>query len=354
MMQWRRNRTWLMAVFSGCLLLTGLVQAGNRSSIKDMLGREVRLPEKVEKVVGIEAGALRLLVYLEAASMVVGVEDTERSELTKPYLMAHPELAKLPGIGPIHGGDAELIAVQQPDIIFWMSTTPEKADALQQKTGIPVIALNYGDLDNQKPVFYEALRLTAQVLNKQQRAEKLITTIETLITELRERTKDISKTETVYVGGVGYRGAHGITSTEPDYAPFRYVNAKNVADEIALEHAFIEKEKLIQWNPDKIFIDTSGYSLVMNDLAPGSTLARTLKAVKNKQLYVLLPYNWYTINFETVLANAFYIGKALYPEQFKDIDPEIKADQIYAAFVGKGVYGQMKTVYGGFHKLELE
>lgn len=340
-------------LFFSCCLTFGKVEAQNRMVIKDMLGRTVTVPAQVKRVVGIEAGALRLLVYLEAAPLVVGVEDTEQKELSKPYLMAHPELAKLPGIGPIHGGDAELIAAQKPDVIFWTSTTVGKADTLQQKTGIPVIALNYGDLDNEKPVLYEALRLTAKVINKQQRAERLITAIEALIQDLQQRTRNVSGRETVYVGGVAHRGAHGITSTEPDYAPFRYLNAKNVAAEIKLEHAFIEKEKLIAWDPDIIFVDTSSTSLVLNDLTAGGILAQTLKAVKNRQVYAVLPYNWYTTNFETVLANAYYIGKVIYPKQFRDIRPEMKADQIYRIFVGKGVYAQMKKLYGGFYRMEL-
>lgn len=122
---------------------------------------------------------------------------------------------------------------------------------------------------------------------------------------------------------------------------------------IALEHIFIEKEQLIQWNPAKIFIDTGSYDLVLKDLAAGSVLARSLRAVKNSELYTVLPYNWYATNYETVLANAFYIGKVLYPEQFKDINPETKADEIYTEFVGKGVYADMKKMYGGLRKIEL-
>ena len=329
-----------------------LAQTPHAVIVKDMAGREIRVKAQVEKVVGIEAGALRILVYLDAAPRVVGVEDTEKKELTKPYLMAHPELAKLPSIGPIHGGDAELIMAQKPDVIFWTSATAGNADALQQKTGIPVVVLNYGDLDNQKSIFYQALRITAKVLHKQARAEKLIGYIEAQIKNLDGRTQKAPQNQTVYVGGVSFRGAHGMTSTEPDYAPFRYVNAKNAAAGIGLEHIFIEKEKLIQWNPDKIFIDTGGYQLVLNDLAAGSTLAQSLQAVKNGQLYTVLPYNWYTTNFETVLANAFYIGKVLYPAQFQDVTPETKADEIYKMFVGKGVYGEMKKMYGGFQKVE--
>ncbi len=349
-----RFKLLLMIIFIsvGCSAI-GLAQVKDTVSIKDMAGREVRVPAPVQKIVGIEAGALRILVYLDAAKMVAGVEDTERKDITKPYLMAHPELAKLPSIGPIHGGDAELIAARKPDVIFWTSAIRGSADNLQQKTGIPVVVLNYGDLDNQKSVFYEALRLTAKVLNKQSRAEQLIGYIEATIKNLGDRTKTAPKNEPVYVGGINYRGSHGITSTEPEYAPFRYVNAKNVAAGIALEHVFIEKEKLIQWNPAKIFIDTGSYHPVMNDLAAGSILAQSLRAVKNSQLYTVLPYNWYTTNFETVLANAFYIGKVLYPEQFKDINPAAKADEIYAQFVGKGVYAEMKKMYGGFRQIKI-
>ncbi len=342
-----------LAVLGVGLSSMGFAKTKNTVAIKDMAGREVLVPVKVQKVVGIEAGALRILVYLDAVKMVAGVEDTELKDITKPYMMAHPELAQLPSIGPIHGGDAELIVAQKPEVIFWTYTTKGSADSLQQKTGIPVVVLNYGDLDNQRNTFYEALRLTAKVLNRQSRAEQLIGYIEASIKNLGDRTQNALKNETVYIGGINYRGSHGVTSTEPEYAPFRYVNAQNVAAGISLEHILVEKEKLIQWNPAKIFVDTGSYDLAMNDLAAGSVLAQSLQAVKNGQLYMVLPYNWYTTNFETVLANAFYIGTVLYPEQFKDINPETKADEIYAKFVGKGVYAEMKKMYGGFRRIEV-
>ncbi|NLY75817.1 MAG: iron ABC transporter substrate-binding protein [Firmicutes bacterium] len=330
----------------------GLAQSGVKAVI-DMAGRRVVLPSVINRVVGIGAGALRLLVYLDAVEMVAGVEDIEQRGLTKPYLMAHPELAKLPSIGPAHGGDPELIVARKPDVIFWTYTNAGYADSLQRRTGIPVVVLNYGDLANQKATFFKALHLIAEVLNKQARADKLIAYIEAAIQDLERRTNRVPNTEKVYVGGVAHRGSHGITSTEPLYAPFMYVKATNVGSGIGLEHAYIDKEQLIQWNPDKIFIDSSGYNQVVNELAPGSVLAETLKAVKNNELYMVLPYNYYTTNFETVLANAYYVGKVLYPDQFKDIDPAKTADRIYGFFVGKGVYSDMQKLYGGFRKLKL-
>jgi iron complex transport system substrate-binding protein len=346
------KRTFFILLLSIIILHgSGLAESRERA-ITDMAGRKVLLPADINRVVGIGPGSLRVLVYLQATPLVVGVEDTERKDFTKPYLIANPQLAKLPSIGPMHGGEAELITVRKPDVIFWTYTNAGKADALQRKTGVPVVVLNYGDFDDKKRTFYNTLRVAGDVLHKSRRAEELIVFIEETIADLERRTKPAVKDESVYIGGIAYRGLYGINSTEPSYAPFKFVNAKNAASEIGLDHVIIDKEQLIRWNPKIIFIDGSGYSLVANELTKGSALAETLRAVKSGDLYRVLPYNWYSTNFESVLINAYYIGKVLYPEEFKDVQPVKIADQIYGFFVGKGVYAEMKRLYGGFGKIE--
>jgi iron complex transport system substrate-binding protein len=49
---------------------------------------------------------------------------------------------------------------------------------------------------------------------------------------------------------------------------------------------------------------------------------------------------------DTALADAYAIGKILYPQAFADIEPEKKADEIYTLLVGKPVYAEMKQTYG--------
>ena len=356
------EKRWIVPVIIGLLILTVVLNtgcfeddkktSGNTVKITDSLDRTVEVPENVEKVVGIEAGALRLLVYLECVDKVVGVEDTEKDG-GKPYNYAYPELSSLPVIGPIHGGDAELIVAQQPDVIFWTYATVEKADELQEKTGIPVVALDYGDLDDNKETFYECLRLVGEVMSKEDRAEELIDDIENTIQDLDDRTKDVAEDQKqkVYIGAVSYYGNCGILSTEPNYSPFLFVNADNVAGELGLEHADVDKEKLIEWDPEIIFIDENGLYLVKDNLQDGSY--DSIEAVKNGELYGVLPYNWYSTNYATVLGNAYYIGKVLYPDKFTDIDLEQKADEIYQDFLGKEVYQDMKSSYGGYKKIEL-
>ena len=140
-------------------------------------------------------------------------------------------------------------------------------------------------------------------------------------------------------------------STEPRYPPFLLVGAQNVAGELGLDHAFVDKEKLLEWDPDVIFIDEGGLSLAVEDLDDPSYAS--LGALEEGQVYGLLPYNWYTSNFGTVFADAYYIGGLLYPDLFEDVDPVEMADEIFERLLGEPVYDDMEAMYGGFEKLDL-
>ena len=270
------------------------------------------------------------------------------SGIDKPYNLAHPELAGKPFIGS-KSGDPELIAAQNPDVIFFTFTTGKDADTLQEKTGHPVIGLATGDLGPGRETFYRSLRLMAKVLGKQDRAETLIAYTNLTIKDLQNRTKDIAmeKRPRVYVGGIAFNGAHGFLSTDPAYSPLLMVNGNNVAASAGpVGQMMVDKEKLLEWDPDVIFVDEASYELVKEDLK--DPVYQSLKAVKNDNIYGVMPYNWYANNYDTVLADAYFIGKTLYPEQFSDIDPAEKADAIYTEFDGKPVYNQMKALFGGF------
>lgn len=345
----------IVAVVAGALAFTTPWKTdlqGTRT-VTDMSGREVEIPENVNEIVGLEAGSLRLITYLNATDKVVGVEQFEKDDqMGRPYILAHPELLELPSIGPIHGGDAALIAAQDPDVIFWTYCTAKDANDLQEKTNIPVVALNYGDLGANRDTFHEALGLMGEVLDKEDRAEQVIHHVGSTIEDLEKRAENIPSEEKpeVYIGGVGHRGTHGIVSTEPQYTPFQFVNAKNIAENLGVEHVMVDEEKLVDWNPDIIFVDEGGYSLVMNDLKEPQF--RIMKAIQDENLYGVLPYNYYTTNYGTVLADSYYIGKVLYPEEFGDVEPSEKADEIYEELVGEPVYDDMKEDLGGFKRLE--
>lgn len=340
---------------------------GSTLTITDLTNRTVIVPASPQKIIGVGAGDVRMLVYLHAAERIVGVDKMEKgatnttalgmglpSGRDRPYSIAHPELAEKAYVGTNSVDDPELILAQKPDMVFATWRTGQQADALQQKTNIPVVALVSGDLGKNKAQFYQSLRIMGKILGKDERAESVISYMETTMADLNTRTKDASKTpaKKVYVGGVSFNGAHGLLSTEPTYPALKMINGINVASGAGTGgQVMIDKEQLLAWDPDVIFIDESSYALVAADLK--DPVYQSLKAVNNKQVYGLMPYNWYANNYDTVLANAYYMGTVLYPDQFADVDAENKADEIYTELDGKPVYAEMKTLFGGYKPLDI-
>ncbi|MBF0232456.1 MAG: iron ABC transporter substrate-binding protein [Desulfamplus sp.] len=357
-----------------CFVALGCITGSGFAStidITDMAGRKLTVPYKPEKIICIGPGALRLIVYLQAHGKLAGVEDMEKLHPGgRPYRLANPEFAGLPRIGP--GGaasinkkpDLEAVLSVNPDLIFITQYDVSLADSLQKQLNIPVVILSYGALATfDQLTIYESLRLAGKILDRNKRAKAVIDFIESAAEELSNRTKNIEDKEkpNVFVGGISMRGSQGIESSEKNYIPLKWVNARNIVENILASkintmaskgsrtegsHIFLDKETLLSLNPDIIFIDGGGVKLIEQDIIKKPEYYRALKAFEKKRVYVLLPFNFYTTNIETALADAFAIAKILYPEQFKDIDAEKKCDEIYTFMVGKPVYSQMKKDFG--------
>ena len=348
--------------------------AAEQRVLTDAAGRPVFIPQKVARVICSGPGALRLLSYLECQDRIVAVDDMEKRRPrfdARPYAMANPQFKQYPIFGEFRGHDhPELILtlVPQPQVIFkTFAAMGHDPKELEQKTGIPVIILEYGDLGKHRSQLYQSLRTMGRVLSVEKRAEAVIAFFDENIRLLNEKTRNIpaKMRPSCYVGGIAAKGPHGFQSTEPGYPPLAFVNADNVAHDPAmtgrsLQHSNVAKEKIVEWDPEVLFLDLS--TLQTGDKAGGlhelktDPAYRSLTAVEKGNVYGVLPYNWYSRNFGSILANAFFIGKRLYPEAFKDIDPGKKADEIYSFLVGKAVFKQMNMAFQElvFEKIPLD
>jgi iron complex transport system substrate-binding protein len=332
-------------------------------NITDAAGRVVTIPIGVDRVICSGPGALRLLTYLQAQDLIEEVDDMEvkRGRFdARPYALAHPEFKRYPIFGEFRGFDnPELILAlsEPPQVIFkTYATMGHDPIELQQKTGIPTVILDYGNLGTHRDQFFKSLRLMGAVVGRSERAEAVIQFLNAAINDLRSRTVGAanSRKPTCFVGGIAYKGPHGFRSTEPGYPPFMFVNAANVAYDKSLlgnasRQVTVAKEKLLEWDPEVLFLDLSSLQLegdasglyeLRNDPAH-----KALSAVRNRRVYGVLPYNWYTKNYGSILANAYFIGKILYPDRFKDIEPAAKADEIYEFLVGKPIFNQMNALF---------
>lgn len=326
-------------------------------TVIDFAHREVVL-EKAERVV-VLGSAARLYTYLAGTERLVGVERKKQLiESGRPFIVANPELADLPLVGEGFPGpiDLELLIESEADVIIAGNKDMKEIEEIEKKTGIPVVIVSVGD----STIFHEdidkSLRIIGEVIGKKERARELIEYMKACQSELENRTKGIPEDERlrVYVGALSYKGNHGIESTSSNSPVLNAVNANNVADEVGkVGSLIIDKEKLVEWDPEIIIIDENGLSLVREDYEKNPNYYNTLSAVKNGKVYGQLPYISSYNNIETAIADAYFIGKILYPEEFKDIDVIKKADEIYTFMLGKPLYKKMEERFGGYIKIDL-
>jgi iron complex transport system substrate-binding protein len=332
---------------------------GQARVVEDSAGREVNVPENVEQVYCSGAGCLRLLTYLQCQDRAVAVDDLEKREQTleaRPYVLAHPELKDLPLGGEFRGRDnpERLLSLDQPPQVIFKTFLGMgmDADTLQNKTGIPVVVLEYGDIGDHKHDLEHSLITMAEVLNCRQRAREVIDFFDRQIRDLRERTQSVPTSDrpSVFVGGVAFKGPHGFQATEPGYPAFDFVPAENLAATSSpsgkkLRHSIVAQEQILMWDPDILFLDLA--TLQLGGEASGLHELRhdpgyqVLSAVKKGRVYALLPYNLYATNFGSVLANAYYAGSILYPERFQDVNIQDKADEIFSFLAGAPVFKRL-------------
>jgi iron complex transport system substrate-binding protein len=347
-----------------CLVAPAFAADSTRQ-VTDAAGRVLTIPAQVERVICSGSGCLRLLTYLQAHDRIVAVDSIEvhGSPIdARPYAIANPQFKNYPIFGEFRGHDSPELIVgldPQPQVIFKTSATRgHDPEQLQAKTGIPVITLEYGNLTYGRKQLNHALRLMADIMGTQERAEEVITYFDALEQDIRQRTADVPENErpSCYIGGLGLSGPHGFQSTEPSFAPFAFTHAKNVAGDLArsketASHANVSKEQIVIWDPEVIFIDVS--TMRLDSAANAVEQLRTdpayqrLSAVHAGRVYGLFPYNSYTQNFESIFANAYYVGKVLYPERFADVDPMAKAEQISMFLNGGPAFAELQRQFKG-------
>ncbi|MEA5020913.1 MAG: ABC transporter substrate-binding protein [Gordonibacter sp.] len=335
-------------------------EQASMQSITDMRGRTVEVPTNAQRIIGIGSSSLRVVSYLEATDKVVGIEQSETGDkVTCSYRhVYHDTFKDLPVIG--EGGskgvtpNEEAIMQVAPDVIF-ASIDKDAADSLQEKTNIPVVCLTLSDIVFDQ-VFYDNIELVGSIVGKQSRADDIVKYMKDTQSDLEARTSNISEADrkTAYAAGISFRGGHGFAGTEANFPPFQEANVKNVADVNGANGAFdIDLEAVTNAQPDYLFVESGNLPLVKEDYDNNPSYFAALNAVQSGNTYTLIAYRFYATNIELALANCYQVGAVVYPEQFKDINPTDKLDEITEFFLGKKLSGDLAQEGCTFKQIDL-
>lgn len=305
--------------------------------------------KKVEKIVAIGPGALRLVTILDATDMLVGIEKTEQKALGfSEYrsIIGKKKIFSLPIIGaggPNKLPNLEILLQLKPDLIVASFIGEKQLAIITKKTGIPTLALSYGlgygGVKSKTEAIKNSLLLLGTALHKSKRASQVVDFMNAQEEELKKYT---IKEKNIYIGGIGFKGAHGITSTEKFYPSFELLGIKNpLAKNAKSNHVMIQEESLILENPDYIFLDLFGKKIINENFKKKQELYTSLKAYKDGHISWLLPYNFYNTNISNVYINSWIILSKLGYE----IDIQSKMRTIYDTFYKNGAKKLMKTRY---------
>ena len=333
-----------------------------KRTITDGVGRTVEIPATVETIVPL-GNTPRMIVYLGLADRIVGIEECEiATSPIQAYAYPYAEAwSKLPNCGTNSMGETayypEEIMLAGPDVI--LCTDPaDTADNLQTQTGIPVVSVPQGTLFGKD--YEEALRILGDVCGVADRAEEVITFINTCLEDLESRTQDIpdDSKPTVLGAGATFKGGHSIDGIYTNYPVFEVLSANDVAKDVAGDTGssgvMVDREQILAWDPEIIFFDSGSMELVRTDYTETPGYFEQLQAVKNGNLYQWPNSTWHWSNVEIPLVSAYSTGILLYPEAFADVDFEEKASEIFDFFLGKPDYlSVLEEAGAGYEKVTL-
>lgn len=375
------SKVRFMAVLMALVMLmsmcaVSLAEGTGEKVVTDMIGREVTVnPGSYKRVVCIGAGALRMYSYIGDVKLLCGVEDIDNLSLeerprmfdgvARPYVIAYGDVFEtLPSCGVggpnAQSAEAEKILACEPDIVISEYEDADKAAALEEQLGVPVITLRAGKDGVFDDAFKQSMRLLGELFACEDKAEILVSFVEAEADEIARRTEGVAEADRpgAYICGLGNWGTTNHLMTAQDYKAFELANVSNVVNDLSAPGIqAIEAEKFVSLGEDMdiMIIDAAAVKNIAPLYAEDPAMFDTCKAWREGEVYLQLAYNAYYTNYETALINAWFIAKSVYPDLFSDIDMAEKTNEVTEMFLGEGLADAMfdyPTSFGGYQKID--
>lgn len=345
-------------------------------TLTDLVGREVTVtPGNYRRIVCIGAGALRMYCYVGDPELLCGVEDIDNLSLedrpkmfdsvARPYVLAYGDVFRnLPSCGvggpQAQTAEAEKILSCDPDLVISEYEDADKANALQEQLGVPVITLSTGSRGVFDEAFSRSMTLLGKVLGQEARAEELNAYVAAEAAEITARTVDIAESDKpgVYICGLGNWGTTDHLMTAENYVSFDIANVRNVLSGTGAKGVqSIEAETFVSLGEDMdiLVLDAAAVKNIIPLYQEDPTLFDTCKAWQNGEVYLEMAYNAYYTNFEISLINTWFLAKTVYPEAFADVDMTEKTNAVTKMFLKQELAEEIfacTNSFGGYQKID--
>lgn len=312
--------TLIMVVsFAGCQTANETGSSGSSSSettlspssttpeiTADLAGNPITLPKKTEKIISLAASNTDILVALGLGDKLVAIDS-----FSAPIEGVPGNLLQLDLMNP----NAEQIIAQGADLVFVSGMTNFNGDDIfkpVRDAGVCVVEIpSASSIEGVQ----KSIQFIGNVTGQAEKAQALISTMQTEINAIKQTAAAITEKKTVYfeIGADPELYTFGTDTFLNEM--IELIGAKNIfADQSSW--ISVSEETVIRANPDVILTNTS----YIEDPV-GSVLSRDnwsgMAAVKNKQVYYI-DNNASSLPSQNIVKALKQMAKAVYPKFYKD------------------------------------
>ncbi len=337
----------LTLITTASAFATGL-PAGKRVVV-DQLGRNVLIPQKVERVVCLMHHALDITLELQAGDRLVGIMKNWEGLLFPGIADIYPPIRKLPQVGTLTEVNMEELLKTNPDLVIVTHYFPQDTLKKIEAAGIPVVAVSLYQagfeeasklnpkLKNPDRAYTIGMRIGVGLLGEIYGREREAKRLNEFVAEKRAIVGD-------KLSAIPENQKITCYMANPDlytYGSGKYVGVImdraggiNVAREISGFKA-VNMEQILEWDPQVIFVQDRYAQKVMPEITKGAAWA-PIRAVREHRVYVTPEYvkPWGHPCPESMALGELWMAKKLYPEHFKDVDINKTVQEFYTTFYG--------------------
>ncbi|MED9720170.1 ABC transporter substrate-binding protein [Escherichia marmotae] len=345
------NKLFLLMIFLFSLSFTTQAER----TFTDQIGREVKVPDKVDRIVVLQHQTLNLLVQMNATDKIVGVMSNWKQQLGSNYARLAPELVSKASLGDLTHVDAEKLVALHPQVVFVTNYAPQEMIDKISSLGIPAVAISLrhddeGEKNKLNPTMadeeqayvkglYEGIMLIGNIINKPEEAKALIKATENGRNIVSERLQNLPEEKRIRA----YMANPELTtygSGKYTGLMMKHAGAVNVAASTIKGFKQVSMEQVIAWNPQVIFVQNR-YPGVVNEIRSNPQW-QVIDAVKNHRVYLMPEYAkaWGYPMPEAMGIGELWMAKKLYPEKFNDIDMHKIANDWYRKFYRTNYQGE--------------
>lgn len=323
-------------IFSSMFILFLFLFADvNAKTVTDLTGKKVTIKDNPSRIAIVPIPWTSLTYVVDGdSSKIVGMHPSSKKAYEISMLK---ELA--PNMKNVNSTfvdnnfniNYEELALLKPDIVVVWDYQDDAIEKLN-KLKIPAVAIKYGTLEDVQ----EGIKLLGDILNKQEKSQKLINYHKDTNKYLTSKTKkieNIKRKKILYLRDSQLTVASGkaVNNIMIDMA-----GGVNVAKDITTGvWSKVTMEQIIKWNPDIIILSNFDKILpedIYNNKFEGQDWSK-INAVKNKKVFKapIGIYRWDAPSAETPLMIK-WIAKVAVPEVFNDYNIRKDIKDFYLEF----------------------